>query len=84
MTSNCSCLAYAYETGIGCMSWARNLIDTQKFSRAGVDLYVRVASSELGELFLFPVKNVFNLSTSGYFFFQLQPKNKTRLVVCFV
>uniref|UniRef100_A0A2N9IFD7 non-specific serine/threonine protein kinase n=1 Tax=Fagus sylvatica TaxID=28930 RepID=A0A2N9IFD7_FAGSY len=52
---NCSCLAYAYETGIGCMSWARNLIDTQKFSKAGVDLYVRVASSELGELFLFSV-----------------------------
>ncbi|GMY37168.1 G-type lectin S-receptor-like serine/threonine-protein kinase At1g11300 [Fagus crenata] len=47
---NCSCLAYAYETGIGCMSWARNLIDTQKFSKAGVDLYVRVASSELDKV----------------------------------
>ncbi|GMY37160.1 G-type lectin S-receptor-like serine/threonine-protein kinase At1g11330 [Fagus crenata] len=47
---NCSCLAYAYETGIGCMSWDRNLIDTQKFSRAGVDLYVRVASSELDKV----------------------------------
>ena len=52
---DCSCLAYVYETGIGCRSWDRNLIDTHKFSKAGVDLYVRVASSELGELILFSV-----------------------------
>ena len=35
----------------GCMSWTRSLIDTQKFSSGGVDLYIRVAYSELGELF---------------------------------
>jgi hypothetical protein len=52
---NCSCLAYAHETGIGCLSWTRNLIDTHKLSNAGIDLYIRVASSELGELFLFSV-----------------------------
>jgi hypothetical protein len=52
----CSCLAYAFDTGVGCMSWTRNLIDTQKFSEAGVDLYIRVASSELGEFFLFSNK----------------------------
>ncbi|XP_042944347.1 G-type lectin S-receptor-like serine/threonine-protein kinase At1g11330 isoform X3 [Carya illinoinensis] len=50
---NCSCIAYAYESGIGCMSWSSDLIDLQKFSTGGVDLYVRVAYSELdkkGEL----------------------------------
>ncbi|XP_018840678.2 G-type lectin S-receptor-like serine/threonine-protein kinase At1g11330 [Juglans regia] len=46
---NCSCLAYAYDSGIGCMSWTREyLIDSQQVSSTGgVDLYVRVASSEL-------------------------------------
>ena len=49
---NCSCLAYSYETGIGCMSWTRNLTDIQQLISDGVDLDVRVAYSELGELFL--------------------------------
>ncbi|KAG7964095.1 hypothetical protein I3843_09G150900, partial [Carya illinoinensis] len=44
---NCSCRAYAYDTGIGCMSWTRDLIDFQKFSVRGVDLYVHLADSEL-------------------------------------
>ena len=37
---NCSCIAYAYDTGTGCMSWTRSLIDTLQFSSGGVDLYV--------------------------------------------
>ncbi|OMO64988.1 hypothetical protein COLO4_31645 [Corchorus olitorius] len=45
--SNCSCIAYAYDAGIGCMSWSGNLIDIQKFSNGGKDLYIRVAHSEL-------------------------------------
>ncbi|XVF18254.1 hypothetical protein REPUB_Repub11eG0005200 [Reevesia pubescens] len=45
---NGSCLAYAYDIGIGCMLWSGNLIDMQKFSSGGVDLYIRLASSELG------------------------------------
>ena len=48
---NCSCTAYAYDTGIGCMLWSGNLIDIQKLSSRGVDLYIRLASSELGKLF---------------------------------
>ncbi|XP_052201099.1 G-type lectin S-receptor-like serine/threonine-protein kinase At1g11330 isoform X2 [Diospyros lotus] len=44
---NCSCTAYAYNSGIGCMLWSGSLLDTQKFSRDGVDLYIRVANSEL-------------------------------------
>jgi hypothetical protein len=47
---SCSCIAYAYDAGTGCMSWNRSLIDTQEFSSAGVDLYIRLAYSELGEL----------------------------------
>jgi hypothetical protein len=53
---NCSCMAYAYDSGIGCMPWTRSLIDVQKFSSGGIDLYVRLAYSELGESFLFSVK----------------------------
>ncbi|KAG6639637.1 hypothetical protein CIPAW_10G114700 [Carya illinoinensis] len=48
---NCSCLAYAYGSGFGCLSWSREyLIDSQQFSSGGVDLYVRVASSELDRM----------------------------------
>ncbi|KAM3749717.1 hypothetical protein ACB098_05G208200 [Castanea mollissima] len=45
---NCYCIAYVYDTGIGCMSWTGSLIDAQKFSSAGVDLYIRLAYSDLG------------------------------------
>ncbi|PPD66887.1 hypothetical protein GOBAR_DD36233 [Gossypium barbadense] len=44
---NCSCVAYAYDAGIGCMLWSRDLIDVQKFSNRGVNLYIRLPSSEL-------------------------------------
>ncbi|KAI4296582.1 hypothetical protein L6164_036532 [Bauhinia variegata] len=46
---NCSCIAYAYDPYIGCMYWSRGLIDLQKFSSGGVDLYIRLAHSELGK-----------------------------------
>ncbi|TMW96467.1 hypothetical protein EJD97_007316 [Solanum chilense] len=45
---NCSCIAYAYDSGIGCMSWNNNLIDIQQFQSRGEDLYIRMAHSELG------------------------------------
>ncbi|KAL7213244.1 hypothetical protein ACSBR2_015869 [Camellia fascicularis] len=44
---NCSCTAYAYYEGIGCMLWSGSLIDIQKFSSNGADLYIRMAYSEL-------------------------------------
>ncbi|XP_029128724.1 G-type lectin S-receptor-like serine/threonine-protein kinase At1g11330 isoform X2 [Cajanus cajan] len=44
---NCSCVAYSYDADIGCMSWTGNLIDIQQFSNGGLDLYVRVAYTEL-------------------------------------
>ncbi|KAK2987266.1 hypothetical protein RJ640_017569 [Escallonia rubra] len=47
---NCSCIAYAYHAGIGCMQWSHILVDIEKFSnRTGATLYVRVAYSELGK-----------------------------------
>lgn len=45
---NCSCAAYAYYRGLGCVHWSGNLIDIQQFSVGGADLYVRLAHSELG------------------------------------
>ncbi|XP_052201104.1 G-type lectin S-receptor-like serine/threonine-protein kinase At1g11330 isoform X5 [Diospyros lotus] len=44
---NCSCTAYAHDSGIGCMLWSGDLLDIQNFSGGGVDLYIRVANSEL-------------------------------------
>ncbi|KAJ0082003.1 hypothetical protein Patl1_10095 [Pistacia atlantica] len=45
--NNCSCIACAYDVGIGCMTWRENLLDTQKFSSDGTNLYIRLAHSEL-------------------------------------
>ncbi|KAK4439266.1 G-type lectin S-receptor-like serine/threonine-protein kinase [Sesamum alatum] len=45
--NNCSCIAYAYYSGIGCMQWTDILIDVQKFSGGGGDLYIRLAHSDL-------------------------------------
>ncbi|KAJ6978908.1 G-type lectin S-receptor-like serine/threonine-protein kinase [Populus alba x Populus x berolinensis] len=45
--NNCSCIAYAYYTGIRCMLWWENLTDIRKYPRGGADLYVRLAYSEL-------------------------------------
>ncbi|KAF5185734.1 G-type lectin S-receptor-like serine/threonine-protein kinase [Thalictrum thalictroides] len=43
---NCFCRAYSHANG-GCMWWHENLIDMQKFSFDGVDLYIHVSHSEL-------------------------------------
>eukprot|EP00262_Sarcandra_glabra_P002761 TRINITY_DN1315_c1_g3_i1.p1 TRINITY_DN1315_c1_g3~~TRINITY_DN1315_c1_g3_i1.p1 ORF type:complete len:611 (+),score=92.05 TRINITY_DN1315_c1_g3_i1:66-1898(+) len=43
---NCSCLAYAYDEGIGCMSWSGDLIDMQEFASGGEELYIRLPGSE--------------------------------------
>ncbi|KAK4491697.1 hypothetical protein RD792_002463 [Penstemon davidsonii] len=45
--SNCSCLAYAHDSGIGCMSWSGPLVDFQRFDGVGIDLFIRLESSEL-------------------------------------
>ena len=47
--NNCSCLAYAYVNGIGCLVWSRGLFDIQELSSGGEDLFLRLAHRELGE-----------------------------------
>ncbi|KAL2924196.1 hypothetical protein RDABS01_034028, partial [Bienertia sinuspersici] len=44
---NCSCMAYAYVSGIGCMSWSDELIDVEQFTEGGNKLHIRVPSSVL-------------------------------------
>ncbi|XP_050149322.1 G-type lectin S-receptor-like serine/threonine-protein kinase At1g61480 isoform X6 [Malus sylvestris] len=47
--NNCSCLAYAFVTNIGCLIWSQDLLDIQQFSTGGVDLFIRLADAEFGE-----------------------------------
>ncbi|CAL5408415.1 unnamed protein product [Camellia sinensis] len=47
--SNCSCVAYAYVTGIDCMVWTGGLMDVQEVSPAGNDLYLRLSDLEMGK-----------------------------------
>ncbi|KAK7400459.1 hypothetical protein VNO78_11667 [Psophocarpus tetragonolobus] len=57
---NCSCTAYAVldvrNGGSGCLAWHGNLMDTQKLSDQGQDLFVRVDAVELAN---------FNKKTNG-------------------
>ncbi|CAN8240867.1 unnamed protein product [Cochlearia groenlandica] len=45
--SNCSCTAFAYISGIGCLIWSGKLVDTVQFMSNGETLSLRLASSEL-------------------------------------
>ncbi|CAH2042901.1 unnamed protein product [Thlaspi arvense] len=47
--NNCSCVAYAFADGIGCMVWAGDLMDVQQFSINGEVFFLRLAYSELGD-----------------------------------
>ncbi|KAJ0248197.1 Serine-threonine/tyrosine-protein kinase [Hirschfeldia incana] len=46
---NCTCTAFAYITGIGCLLWNKELIDTVRYSTGAESLSIRLASSELVE-----------------------------------
>ncbi|KAK1309368.1 Receptor-like serine/threonine-protein kinase SD1-8 [Acorus calamus] len=49
---DCSCTAYAtsnISSGIGCLNWFGELIDSRAFPNGGQDLYVRLAASDLDE-----------------------------------
>ena len=50
---NCSCLAFAYINGIGCLLWNQDLLDVVQFSVGGERLSIRLARSELGMTFYF-------------------------------
>ncbi|XVF18253.1 hypothetical protein REPUB_Repub11eG0005100 [Reevesia pubescens] len=81
---SCSCLAYAYDVGIGCMLWSGNLIDMQKFSSHGVDLYIRLASSELdrkkdqskGFLITTVIVGIIFITTSTFLFWSWMAKHR--------
>ncbi|KAH6809238.1 hypothetical protein C2S51_027021 [Perilla frutescens var. frutescens] len=48
---NCSCSAYAQldvERGMGCLLWYGDLVDIRTLALGGQDVYIRMASSELG------------------------------------
>ncbi|XP_018447217.1 G-type lectin S-receptor-like serine/threonine-protein kinase At1g61360 [Raphanus sativus] len=45
--SNCSCLAFSYIKGIGCLVWNKELLDMVQFSEEGEFLFIRLARSEL-------------------------------------
>ncbi|KAL6198040.1 hypothetical protein ACLB2K_027832 [Fragaria x ananassa] len=63
--TNCSCVAYAFVNNIGCLVWSKDLIDIQQFSASvGVDLYIRLAHSELGEGK--PIKLIAILTVIGF------------------
>ncbi|XP_042031159.1 uncharacterized protein LOC121777885 [Salvia splendens] len=46
---NCSCIGYAFVSGINCMIWTGDLVDVERFVEGGNTLFVRLAASELGE-----------------------------------
>ncbi|RHN62552.1 putative non-specific serine/threonine protein kinase [Medicago truncatula] len=52
---NCSCTSYAVADvrngGSGCLAWHGDLMDIQKLSDQGQDLYLRVDKVELGKIF---------------------------------
>uniref|UniRef100_A0A1J3IWX7 G-type lectin S-receptor-like serine/threonine-protein kinase n=1 Tax=Noccaea caerulescens TaxID=107243 RepID=A0A1J3IWX7_NOCCA len=45
---NCSCLAFAYVHGIGCLMWNQELMDAVQFSARGELISIRLARSEMG------------------------------------
>ncbi|XP_074272129.1 G-type lectin S-receptor-like serine/threonine-protein kinase At1g11330 [Silene latifolia] len=48
-TGDCSCVAFGYYPSIGCMTWNGSLIDIEEYSdNRGLDLSIRLASSDLG------------------------------------
>ncbi|KAF3327585.1 G-type lectin S-receptor-like serine/threonine-protein kinase B120 [Carex littledalei] len=47
---NCSCKAYSYVSGIGCLVWGVHLVDMHIFTGGGGnDMYLRLAGIELGQ-----------------------------------
>ncbi|XP_039026901.1 G-type lectin S-receptor-like serine/threonine-protein kinase At1g11330 [Hibiscus syriacus] len=83
---DCSCVAYAYDDGIGCMYWSGDLIDVQKFPFRGVDLYIRLPLSELGKdkgksrviVLTTPIVGIIIIAISALFLWCWMAKNGRR------
>ncbi|TXG47254.1 hypothetical protein EZV62_026548 [Acer yangbiense] len=82
--NNCSCIAYAYDAGIDCMTWTGSLIDLQKFSNGGADLYIRLAHSELEKkdnkvvVILPVVAGIITCAICTFFLWRWMAKHKER------
>lgn len=59
---NCSCSAYSHfdirDGGRGCILWFGDLIDIREYNENGQDLYVRLASSEIGKVKTCETRNI--------------------------
>ncbi|KAF3433841.1 hypothetical protein FNV43_RR24944 [Rhamnella rubrinervis] len=83
---NCSCTAYAFDSGIGCMLWSGNLIDLQHFPvGTTTDLYIRLAYSELSErkqlaeiITIAVIVGTFIVATAAYFLYMWNYKQRVR------
>ncbi|XP_028791841.1 G-type lectin S-receptor-like serine/threonine-protein kinase At1g11330, partial [Neltuma alba] len=81
---NSSCIAYAYDKSLGCMVWNADLLDIQSFSVGGVDLFIRLAYSELDKArrnmvtpIIIPtlIGTIFIMAL-GYFLWKMRSKQK--------
>jgi hypothetical protein len=70
---NCSCTAYAVADvrngGSGCLAWYGDLMDIQKLSDQGQDLFLRVNAVELGKILppsLFCILNLIPIRHSKF------------------
>ncbi|XP_016447527.2 G-type lectin S-receptor-like serine/threonine-protein kinase At1g11300 [Nicotiana tabacum] len=82
---NFSCIAYSYYIGIGCMHWEGILLDVQKFSTGGADLFIRLSYTELDQKkdikvaigIVVPVGSIV-LAIFGYFSCKYLAKHRAR------
>lgn len=51
---NCSCIAFSYERGLGCLAWLDSLEDILIFEEGGQDLYFRLSKSDLKGMHISP------------------------------
>ncbi|MQM16120.1 hypothetical protein Taro_049077 [Colocasia esculenta] len=48
--NNCTCTAYTYVEGTGCMTWSSDLVDVQQFTDStGYNIFIKLAASELAD-----------------------------------
>ncbi|BFG37971.1 hypothetical protein CerSpe_242450 [Prunus speciosa] len=52
---NCSCTAYSFVQGIGCLIWAEDLLGVQQFTKGGTNLNIHLARSNLSGKLILPL-----------------------------
>ncbi|KAL0917377.1 hypothetical protein M5K25_012431 [Dendrobium thyrsiflorum] len=83
---NCSCIAFSFVTGIGCLTWGEEMMDIQIFSKGGNDLYIRLAGSEFGHeigivIMLVTLAAVFSLGSLGCVFLLWKYKKRIKVLI---